>query len=129
MVEGVANISAVKQSDTWLRPECREQYSTATAAELFLRHLTEVYSAERRRTHWRVAVEQLLFSHQDEVAASRGVPCYARSTVPTLLIAGGDDTVDTFTGFDIVGGVRTNRSEDDLEPRASGGDRPDRPFD
>jgi pimeloyl-ACP methyl ester carboxylesterase len=105
-LEGVANITAVKQSDTWLRAECRESYDPWIATRNFTQQLEERYSPARRRTHWRVAYEQLLFSHQDEVAASRGRKCYELSSIPTLLVAGGDDTVDTFTGFDIVGGVR-----------------------
>jgi hypothetical protein len=107
VLEGVANITAVKQSDEWLRPECLAHYDAGIATRNFTQQLEERYSSIRRRTHWRVAFEQLLFSHQDEVAASRGQKCYERSSVPTLLIAGGDDTVDRTTGFDIVGGVRT----------------------
>src|SRR5690606_23209542 len=68
--------------------------------------LQEVYSPIRRRTHWRIAYEQLLFSHLDQVAASRGFKCYEISTVRTLLIAGANDTTDRLTGFDIFGGVK-----------------------
>lgn len=101
-----ANTIAVKQSDQWLRAECRSGYNQATANTAFLLSLQEVYSSKRRRTHWRVAYEQLLFSHQDQVAASDHLKCYEKSTVRTLLIGGADDTTDRLTGFDIVGGVR-----------------------
>lgn len=106
VIEGVANLTAVKQSDEWLRADCRAGFNPAVASQGFLLELQERYSAIRRRTHWRVAYEQLLFSHQDVVAASRGRPCYALAVVPTLLIAGANDTVDRTTGFDIYGGVR-----------------------
>jgi hypothetical protein len=101
-----ANTIAVKQSDEWLRAECRASYDQASANLLFLLSLQEVYSPIRRRTHWRIAYEQLLFSHLDQVAASRGFKCYEISTVRTLLIAGANDTTDRLTGFDIFGGVK-----------------------
>lgn len=101
-----ANTIAVKQSDEWVRAECRAGYDQTTANQIFLLSLQEVYSPARRRTHWRVAYEQLLFSHQDEIAASRGRKCYERSTIRTLLIGGADDTTDRITGFDIFGGVK-----------------------
>ncbi len=104
VVEGVANISAVKQSDEWLREDCRRGFDATAATQSALMYLNEVYSAARRRTHWRVAYEQLLFSHQDQVAASRGVPCYEASEVPTLLVAGANDVVDEHR-FNIFGGV------------------------
>ena len=106
VLEGFAGHIALRQSDTWLRAECRAGYNQNLAVAAATLELHERYSAIRRRTHWRVAYEQLLFSHQDEVALSRGVPCYRLATKPLLLIAGGDDTVDRTTGFDIVGGVR-----------------------
>ncbi|MHA7059667.1 alpha/beta fold hydrolase [Aquimarina sp. M1] len=107
--EGVANTIAIKQSDTWLselKPECRDGWEAAVASRAALAHLLELYSANRRRMHWRVAYEQLLFSHQDEIAASRGVPCYEASTIPTLLIGGENDVVDDQTGFNIYKGVQ-----------------------
>lgn len=107
VLEGFASFTTIRQSDTWMRAECRVGYDSNAAVANATLELQERYSAMRRRTHWRVAYEQLLFSHQDVVAASGGVPCHRRATTPLLLIAGGDDTVDRMTGFDIVGGVRT----------------------
>ncbi|WP_299215694.1 DUF3892 domain-containing protein [uncultured Aquimarina sp.] len=107
--EGTANIIVIKQSDTWLselKPECRAGWDAATVTQMALAYLLETYSANRRRMHWRVAYEQLLFSHQEEIAASRGVPCYEASTIPALLIGGENDVVDDFTGFNIYKGVQ-----------------------
>ncbi|MEX2964401.1 alpha/beta fold hydrolase [Microbulbifer sp. TYP-18] len=104
-VEGVANITPIKQSDTWLREECRAEYDNAAAGQSALLLLNETYNSRRRRMHWRIAYEQLLFSHQDEVAASRGLPCYQASDIPTLLIAGAEDVVDEHR-FNIFGGVQ-----------------------
>lgn len=103
---GVANIIVNRQSDTWLREECRAGYDSNIATLAATIELQERYSARRRRMHWRVGYEQLLFSHQDVVAASHGDPCFRRVMTPLLLIGGGSDTVDRTTGFDIVGGVR-----------------------
>lgn len=105
-VEGIANIYTIKQSDEWLREECRGGFDSSVSATGILFGLHEVYNSMRRRMHWRIAYEQLLFSHQDEVADSGGMPCYEASVVPTLLIAGADDVVDAGR-FNIFGGVQT----------------------
>ncbi|MGD8862807.1 MAG: alpha/beta fold hydrolase [Myxococcales bacterium] len=104
VVEGVSNVITIKQSDEWVRAECREGYDAEAAARVALLSLQETYNGMRRRMHWRIAYEQLLFSHQDEVAASRGVTCFQASEIPTLLIAGGDDITDA-SRFNIFGSV------------------------
>lgn len=105
ILEGFASTIAVRQSDSWLRAECRSGVDLDQVEEGARIMLNEVYSPARRRMHWRVAYEQLMFSHLDEVAASRGRACFAVSSIPTLLIAGADDITDS--RFNIYDGVRT----------------------
>jgi hypothetical protein len=107
-VEEVANVITVKQSDEWLQglsAECRDSFDSTASSRGALLYLQETYNSRRRQMHWRIAYEQLLFSHQDEVAASGGVPCYEASVVPTLLISGAYDVVDE--RFNIFGSVST----------------------
>ena len=112
VVEGVANVAVFKQSDQWLRPECRGGLDAAARATAALLSLTETYSSARRRMHWRVAFEQLIFSHQDQIAVSRGRACYELSAVPLLLIAGANDNTDRWEIYNSVRGfaprMRTN---------------------
>jgi pimeloyl-ACP methyl ester carboxylesterase len=50
----------------------------------------EVYNREFRRWHWRVALEQLLFSHHNTDTPDRA-PRYESNSTPTLLAAGAAD--------------------------------------
>ncbi len=100
----IGKIIVLRQSDTWLRADCRASYNLRIADQSARLSLQETYNAARRRMHYRVANEQLLFSHEDEVAASRGRPCFAISSVPTLLIAGSEDITDS--RFDIYNSTR-----------------------
>lgn len=97
-------LTALRQSDSWLRAACRASYNLREAEQSARLGLRETYNSARRRMHWRVANEQLLFSHQDIIAVSRGLPCYAISSVPTLLIAGAEDI--TNADFDIYNSTR-----------------------
>jgi pimeloyl-ACP methyl ester carboxylesterase len=49
----------------------------------------ETYDANFRRWHWRLAAEQLIFSHRIQ---KRGQPLYASNTHRTLLMCGVEDT-------------------------------------
>ena len=53
----------------------------------------DIYDPNYRRWHWRVAGEQLIYSHQDhEVFRDKSTPLrYTRNTVRTLLVAGTED--------------------------------------
>lgn len=101
----VGAIVQLRQSDSWLRAACRASYNLREAEQSARLGLSETYNSARRRMHWRVANEQLLFSHQDVIAVSRELPCYAISSVPTLLIAGADDITDS-QRFDIYNSSR-----------------------
>jgi hypothetical protein len=67
------------QAPRWYRDgwPCKNAYMLGA-----VRDRQEVYNTNFRRWHWRVAHEQLLFSHQENVAAL---------STPTLLLAGQDD--------------------------------------
>jgi pimeloyl-ACP methyl ester carboxylesterase len=100
------NYVSFRQADTWFNEDCLEMMDG------FVENLTrgtrlwmwEVYTSERRRSHWRIAYEQLIFSHQDEVVASHGRAACEASTIPTLLIGGQKDQQLCFNLFE---GVRT----------------------
>jgi pimeloyl-ACP methyl ester carboxylesterase len=53
----------------------------------------DIYDPNYRRWHWRVAGEQLVYSHQDNVVhGDANTPVrYTQNTVRTLLVAGGED--------------------------------------
>lgn len=53
----------------------------------------EIYNAYYRQWHWRVACEQLIYSHlENEVYGDSSTPVrYTQNTVRTLLVAGGED--------------------------------------
>ncbi|TKB88126.1 MAG: hypothetical protein E8D43_00395 [Nitrospira sp.] len=101
----IGSMVPLRQSDSWLRSACRASYNLREAEQSARLSLQETYNSARRRMHWRVANEQLLFSHQDEIAVSRGRPCYEVSSIPTLLIAGANDITDA-ERFDIYNSSR-----------------------
>jgi hypothetical protein len=51
----------------------------------------EVYNPLFRQWHWRVAYEQLVFSHHNAVPSTGGMPYYRRIVGPLLLLAGEHD--------------------------------------
>src|SRR5690606_28441717 len=80
--EWIGAMVQLRQSDSWLRAACRSSYNIREAEHSGRLGLHEIYNSSRRRMHWRVANEQLLFSHEDEIASSRGRPCFSISSVP-----------------------------------------------
>jgi hypothetical protein len=64
------NIGRVGQADHWYRESwpCRESAKTASHRSVY-----EIYNGTFRRWHWRVAHEQLIFSHWDSDTADRAV--------------------------------------------------------
>jgi len=101
--EKIANINAFKQSDEWLRERCRLDYDQEIANRAAMFDISETYSTMRRRMHWRIAYEQLLFSHFDIIEASGTQTCLEASEIPVLLIGGSDD--QTNSRFNIYQGV------------------------
>jgi pimeloyl-ACP methyl ester carboxylesterase len=103
-VEVAANIVPITQSTQWLRSECQTDPDANNKRALIMAlNLHETYCSIRRRMHWSVAFEQLLFSHGDGVRATRGRPCFQQSRIPTLLVAGANDHT---SGWEIYNAVR-----------------------
>jgi pimeloyl-ACP methyl ester carboxylesterase len=88
-------MSVRKQSDYWYREDWP---CGATLVEEGLRQLGEVYDARLRRFHYRLAYEQLVFSHIEP--DDDGELLFRRIDVPLLVIAGTeDDAVPMKTRF------------------------------
>ncbi len=83
-------------SETWYSDEwgCK-----AVAIQGGVRDIAEVYCEQYRRWHWRVAFEQLLFSHRDTVPGGSGA-LYSRMDRPLLLLSGKHDSYDFAHIFD-----------------------------
>ena len=77
------------QPQTWFRDNplwgvnCKAEHISAAREDR-----REIYNQCFRRRHWRVGLEQLLFSHWD---GPNGPPRFASITVPTFLAAGDQD--------------------------------------
>lgn len=65
-----------------------------------LRHRAEVYDAAYRRWHYRVAYEQLVFSHVDP--DDDGVRPFSRIAIPFLLMAGEEDDAMPIATYSFV---------------------------
>lgn len=96
-VAGVIETGRVGQAEYWYSPSwpCREAAKTSGHRALY-----EIYNARFRRWHWRVAHEQLIYSHWDsEDAAVEPDPRYDAAAGPArysqirarLLLASGYD--------------------------------------
>jgi pimeloyl-ACP methyl ester carboxylesterase len=78
------------------KPQAEEWYRdgwSCKAARIFAARVDrhETYDARFRLWHWRLAAEQLVFSHQ-LTSAVTGEPLYLENTTRTLLACGYDDT-------------------------------------
>lgn len=73
------------QPEMWYRDSlaCRPRHINQVLADR-----REIYGAHYRRWHWRLAYEQLVFSH---VAVTNGSPPWPRIRGPLLLVAGAND--------------------------------------
>lgn len=78
-------LSGRTQPEMWYRDSltCRARHIHRALADR-----RELYGADYRRWHWRLAYEQLVFSH---VAVSRGAAPWPRIRGPVLLVAGAHD--------------------------------------
>jgi pimeloyl-ACP methyl ester carboxylesterase len=85
------------QSDKWYRPDW--QPCGRLSVEGGRRTIREIYNPAQRRWHWRVAHEQLGFSHWDRVASGQP-PAFEQMTQPLLLLAGALDNDDKVKIFD-----------------------------
>ncbi|MFO7178047.1 MAG: alpha/beta fold hydrolase, partial [Pseudomonadota bacterium] len=88
------------QPELWFRDgwrPCKENSIRRARYERF-----EIYHPQHRRWHWRVAHEQLVFSHRDPYT-ERGVPSYQAIGARTLLAAGSEDN---FIGTNIYDATR-----------------------
>ena len=81
----VINITS-PQAEAWYGPSYACRDSAIRMARL---GRYETYDENFRRWHWRLATEQLIYSHQD-IEGSQ--PRYIKNTLPTLLMCGVDDT-------------------------------------
>jgi pimeloyl-ACP methyl ester carboxylesterase len=70
----------------------------------------EIYDANYRQWHWRVAGEQLIFSHVDnEIHGDETSPLrYTKNTVRTLLVAGGMDNYEGTSIYDNTASLAEN---------------------
>jgi hypothetical protein len=74
------------QAQAWYGPSYRCRDSAIRLARV---GRYETYDASFRRWHWRLAAEQLIFSHRNQ---RNGQPLYASNTLRALLMCGVDDT-------------------------------------
>lgn len=80
----------VKQPELWYRDgwPCKQSYITGSRIAR-----REIYNASFRRWHWRLAGEQLIYSHVDRVVHGDNTTRFRfeDNTVRLLLVAGADD--------------------------------------
>lgn len=84
-VLGIINVTK-PQAEEWYADSwrCKQSHLRTARVDRY-----ETYDEKFRRWHWRLAAEQMMFSHTIE---KDGVPLYAGNTKPMLLICGIQDT-------------------------------------
>lgn len=87
------------QADYWYRGGWRP--CKRILIEEGLKQLSEVYEARFRRWHYKVAFEQLIFSHIERVPGASG-RWFERIEVPLLLVAGRDDNSVPVKTYDFL---------------------------
>jgi hypothetical protein len=87
LITGIGSSSGPTQPQQWYRDDwaCKGPYIADDRLER-----QEIYTPALRRWHWRLGMEQLLFSHWNNDTPD-GRPRYAWDNTPTLLIAGAAD--------------------------------------
>ena len=85
-------------SQTWYRDDWSPCKDLAIDGGVY--EIAEVYSQLYRRWHWRVAFEQLLFSHAEDIPGPATGALYMLMTRPLLLLSGAADNYDYAHIFD-----------------------------
>jgi pimeloyl-ACP methyl ester carboxylesterase len=84
----VYGLGGPPQAQCWYSDHYRCKQTMIRAARL---DRQETYDAHHRTWHWRLAGEQLAFSHQ-QLAPGTSIPLYLHNDQPMLLLGGHDDT-------------------------------------
>jgi pimeloyl-ACP methyl ester carboxylesterase len=84
----VYGLGGPPQAQCWYSDHYRCKQTMIRASRL---DRQETYDANFRTWHWRLAGEQLAFSHQ-QFALGTSIPLYLKNDKPMLLLSGHDDT-------------------------------------